>query len=59
MENARKVYYYWRMYQHFLLDNNLEDDSQHITVDDLVKYIEENLSVDERNHLWDVVLEMY
>lgn len=45
--NAKSVYYAYRIYQHFLLDNNLPDDSETITVDELMKYVKENISEED------------
>lgn len=49
--NAKQVYYYFRIYQHFLQENNLVDDSDGITVADLIDYVDNHISEEDRKRL--------
>lgn len=46
-----KIYYYFRVYQHFLINDKLDDDSDTISVDDLVEFVKNHINEDERNEL--------
>lgn len=47
MYNARQVYLNYRIYQHFLRDNNLPDDSDEITVKDLMNFCENHIDKEQ------------
>lgn len=57
--SAKKAYYDWRVYQHFLKDLNLQDDSSSITVEDLNAYIANNIDEDTYKELLDYCLKTY
>lgn len=57
--NAKKVYYYFRIYQHFLEENHLTDDSNSITVDDLINFVEDVISEEDQKRLMKFVVEAY
>lgn len=56
---AKQVYYSWRVYQHFLLENGLDDDSEDILVKDLINFIDNQIPQDDKNRLFTLILEMY
>lgn len=57
--NARTVYYYFRVYQHFLQENNIEDDSKTITVKDLMDYVENHISEEDKIRILNFSTEAY
>ena len=57
--SAKKVYYDWRVYQEFILENGLEDDSDGITVQDLNEYIINNIDEETYQELLDYCLKTY
>jgi len=59
MHKAEKIYLYFRVYQHHLINNNLPDDSDTITVDDLVEYVEKEISDEDRKELIEFCKEAY
>lgn len=49
--NARKTYYDWRIYQAFLLENDLYDDSDSITVHDLEEFVTYHIDKEDYDRL--------
>lgn len=49
---AQQVYLYFRVYQHYLHNHNLEDDSDSITVDELVSFVETQIEEEQREELF-------
>ena len=56
---AKEVYYNYRIYQHFLIENNLDDDSNSISVEDLMEYIENHIDEDDKKRLSEFCLQAY
>lgn len=56
---AKTIYYYYRIYQHFLMENGLQDDSDTITVKDLVIFCEKQISSRDFDRLLELCLEAY
>lgn len=56
---AKKNYYDWRVYQEFLRENNIDDDSDTITVEDLQDYIQNHIPEDDYNRLLSFCQEAY
>lgn len=56
---AKQAYYDWRVYQHFLKDLNLQDDSSSITVGDLQEFIKNCIPEEEYEELLKLCIEMY
>lgn len=56
---AKKAYYDWRVYQEFILENDLEDDSDDITVEDLNEYILNNVDDETYQSLLNYCLKTY
>jgi hypothetical protein len=49
--NAKQIYLYFLIYRECILDNELTDDSDEITVEDLVDYVENFIDTDYRVEL--------
>ena len=56
---AKESYYNWRVYQQFLKDNNMQDDSDTITVQDLQEFIKNCIPEDVYIELLKVCIEAY
>lgn len=41
--NAKKIHRYFEIYREYILDNNLEDDSDLITIDSLIAFVEDEI----------------
>lgn len=48
---AKNVYLYFRVYQHYLMNHNLDDDSNSIDVDSLMDFVENQIDEEEREEL--------
>lgn len=59
MLRAKKVYYDFKVYQHFLRENDIEDDSEHVSVDDMNKYIKNEIPEEDYKRLLQFCLESY
>ena len=57
--NAKEIYYYFRIYQHFLIENKLEDDSETITAQDLIEYVDNHIDKEDFERLYSYCLEAY
>jgi len=56
---AIDVYYSYRLYQHFLRDNHLEDDSDEVTVSSLMDYVKHSIPDDYKKEMGDFIEEAY
>jgi hypothetical protein len=48
MTNARQVVRYYKIYKTFLLENSLDDDSKEISVEDLIDYVDNHISEEDK-----------
>ena len=51
MYKAKHVYLYYLIYKEYLLEKKLEDDSSHILVEDLMYFVQNNISEEYRIEL--------
>ena len=56
---AEEVYYNFRLYQHFLIDNSLDDDSDQITVENLMDYVKNQIPDEYKKENEELIKEMY
>lgn len=56
---AKENYYNWRMYQEWLRENELEDDSDTITTEALKDYVDNQIPSEDRERIMEFVLEAY
>ena len=52
---AKNIVLYYHIYREFLWENNLDNDSNGITVDELIDYVDNQIDVDDRLRLADLV----
>lgn len=56
---AKEVYYNYRIYQHYLIENHLVDDSNSITVKELQSYIKDCIDIESYERLKSFCLNAY
>lgn len=50
---ARTLVKYYSIYRQYLLDNNLPDDSNEISVEELIDFVENQISLEDRFNIVD------
>lgn len=56
---AKNIYYAYRIYQHYLLNNGLDDDSNAITSTDLINFVTQQIEEDDFIDLYNFCIEAY
>lgn len=56
---AKTVYLYFRVYQHWLIENHLDDDSSSILAKDLIDFVDNQIEEEDRERIIGFCKEAY
>lgn len=59
MKKAYKIYKYWLIYREWLIENNLDDDTEFINIDSLIQFVEKQISKEDAERIWAFCQEAY
>lgn len=55
---AKQIFKYFLIYREFLRENNLEDDTDKITLKDLIDFVQQQMEPEERKSLYEKVRDL-